>query len=91
MLEVADAGFRQVALLRLGQLLLGDFFEAELNGVVAFLFLGRLRGDRAGAGFDHSDRNDLACFIEDLRHADLFADDGFFHWVFLLQVIGQTA
>ena len=79
MLLVAHAGLVEVTLLRLGELLLGDVLVAELDGVVAFLFLGRLVGDRAGAGLDHSDRNDLACLIEDLRHADLLADDGCFH------------
>ena len=80
-LLVADAGLVKVTLFRLRQLLLGDVFKAELDGVIAFLFLGHLRGDRAGARLDHGDGDDLACFIEDLRHADLFADDGFLHMI----------
>ena len=78
-LLIADARLVQVALLGLGQLLLGDVFIAELDGFIAFLFLGHLAGDRAGACLDHGDGDDLACFIEDLRHADLFTDDGCFH------------
>jgi len=75
----AHAGLFQVALLGLGQFLLGNFFEAELDGLVAFLFLGHLLHDHARAGLDDGDRDDLARLVEDLRHADLLADYGFLH------------
>ena len=78
-LDHAHAGLLQVACLGLGQLLLGHFFVAELDGVIAFLFLGHLLDDHAGAGLDDGHGNDLAGLIEDLRHADLLADDGFLH------------
>ena len=78
-LKVAHAGLGQMAALRLGELALGDLFEAELDGVVAFLVGRLLLDDDAGAGLDNGDRNDLAGLIEDLRHADLLADDGFLH------------
>ena len=78
-LEVAGARLGQVAALGLGELALSDFLEAELDGVVALLVSRLLLDDDAGAGLDNGDRNDLAGLIEDLRHADLLADDGFLH------------
>ena len=86
--QVAGAGLGEVAALRLGELLLADFVKAELHGVVAFLVGRLLLDDDAGAGLDNSDGDDLAGLIEDLRHADLLADDGFLHCYFLLTVIG---
>ena len=91
-LDHAHAGLLQVACLGLAQLSLGHFAVTELDSVVAFLFLGHLLHDHAGAGLDDSDRNDLSGLVEDLRHADLLADDGFLHWEsFLLLVIGCLA
>ena len=87
-LHHAHAGLLKVALLRLGELLGGDFAVAELDGVVAFLVRRLLLDDDAGTGLYYGDRNDLARLIEDLRHADLLADDGFLHVYFLLTVIG---
>ena len=79
-LDHAHARLLQVAGLGLRQLLLGHVLVTELDGVVAFLFLGHLLHDHAGAGLDDGDRNDLSGLVEDLRHADLLADDGFLHW-----------
>ena len=73
------ASLLAVAQLRLGELALGDFVEAQLNGGVAVFFLGLLLHHGAGARLDDGDRDDLAGFIEDLRHADLLADNGLFH------------
>ena len=73
------SGMIVVALLGLGELLFGDFAVAELDGFIAFLFPGHLLHDHAGAGFDDGDGNDLTGLVEDLRHADLLADDGFLH------------
>ena len=78
-LDHAHAGLLQVTRLRLAELLLGHFLVAELDGLIAFLFLGHLGHDHAGACLDDGDRNDLAGLVEDLRHADLLANDGFLH------------
>ncbi len=78
-LEVGNAGLLQVALLGLGELALGDFLKAELDGFIAFLFLGHLLDDHTGAGLDDGDGDDTASLVEDLRHADLLANNGFFH------------
>ena len=87
-LHEADAGLLEVALLGLRQLLRGDLAVAELDGIVAFL-VGRLfLDDDAGTRLNDGHRYDLARLIEDLRHADLPADDGFLHVYFLLTVIG---
>ena len=80
-LEHAHAGLLQVARLGLAQFLFGDFFVAELNGLVAFLLFGHLLHDHAGAGLNDGDGNDLAALVEDLRHADLLANDGFLHCI----------
>ena len=82
LLEVLDHAYArllQVALLMLAQLLLGDLFVTELDSFVAFLFAGHLLHDHAGAGFNDGHGNDLTSLVEDLRHADLLADDGFLH------------
>ena len=76
--------------LRLGELALGHVLVAQLNGVVAVLLLGLLLHDGAGARLDDGDRDHVARFIEDLRHADLLADDGLFHVSSsLIKVIGR--
>ena len=72
----------------LGQLLLLDIGKAQLDGIEAFFVHSLFLHNGAGAGFDDSDRDDLAGFIEDLRHADLLANDGFLHCISSLQVIG---
>ena len=81
MLDHAHAGFLQVTLLAVRELLLGYFLVTELDCLVSFLFLGHLLHDHAGAGLDDGHGNDLASLIEDLRHADLLADDGFLHCI----------
>ena len=70
-----SAGLGQVALLALGEVLLGGGLIAQLDSFIAVLFGGLLLNDGAGARFDDSNGNDLTGFIEDLGHADLFADD----------------
>ena len=81
MLDHAHAGFLQVTLLAVRELLLGYFLVTELDCLVSFLLLGHLLHDHAGAGLDDGHGNDLASLIEDLRHADLLADDGFLHCI----------
>ena len=80
-LHSADARLLEVAGFGLGELLLGHCLVAELDGLVAFLVLGHLLDNRAGAGFDDGHGDDLAGLVEDLRHADLLADDGFLHFI----------
>ena len=70
-----NAGLVQVAHLGLGQLALGDILEAQLHGGVAFLLGSLLLDDGAGTRLDHGDGNDLAVFVEDLRHTDFLAND----------------
>ena len=84
------AGLLQMAQFRLGELALGHVLEAQLNGVVAVLLHGLLLHHSAGARLNDGDRDDVARLVEDLRHADLLADDGLFH-VFssLIKVIGR--
>jgi len=77
MLLVADARLVQVALLGLGQLLLGDVLVAELDGFIAFLSEVILPVTVQGPASITSAK--ICVFIEDLRHADLFTDDGCFH------------
>ena len=74
---------------------LGEFLgfyvaETNLDGVVTVVLHGLLLDDHAGTGFNHSDRDDLAGFVENLGHTDLFADDSFFHLVFLLSGYWST-
>ena len=78
-LEHADAVLLQMAGFGLGDVLLGNFFVTELDGFIAFLFCGHLLGHDAGACLDDGHGDDLAHFVEDLRHADLLADNGFLH------------
>ena len=80
-----------MALLRLGELALDLVLKTELDGVVALFLLGLLLDNDARPRLDDGYRNDLASLIEDLRHADLFADDCFFHGISSCQVIGQLA
>ena len=87
MLYHADACLLEVACLGLGDVLFGHFLVTELDCAVAFLFLGHLSGYHTGACLDNGYRNDLAHFVEDLRHADLLADNGFLHYFFLLRLL----
>ena len=65
----------QVAHLGLGQLALGDILEAQLHSGVAFLLGSLLLDDGAGTRLDNGDGDDLAVFVEDLRHTDFLAND----------------
>ena len=90
LLQHALASLLQMSQFRLGELALGHVLVAQLNGVVAVLLLGLLLHHSAGARLNDGDRDDAARFVEDLRHADLLADDGLFHVSFssLIKVIG---
>ena len=80
MLLGGHAGLGQVALLRLGQLALGDVLKAQLHSLVTVLLGGLLLHHDTGAGLDHSDRDHLAVGVENLAHADFLTDDSFLHW-----------
>ena len=89
LLELLQAGLLLVAQLGLGQLALQDILEAQLDGGVAVGLVGLLLHHGAGAGGDDGDRDHVPGLVEDLRHADLLADNGLFHVSFLLnKVIG---
>ena len=88
MLFQSDAGLFQMTLFGFGELAFQFVLEAKLNGCVAFLLVGLFLNDDTGAGLDNGDRYYSARLIEDLRHADLFADDSLFHVISSLQVIG---
>ena len=74
-----NARFFKVTLFRLGELALRLILITELNGLIALFFSGLLLDNDVGTGFNNGYRNDVARLIEDLRHADLFADDSFLH------------
>ena len=85
------AGLLAVTQFGFGELALGDFIEAQLNGNIAVLFRGLFLHDGAGACLNDSDRDDLAGFIEDLGHTQLLADNGLLHSCFSsLKVIGRA-
>src|SRR6185437_5695009 len=73
-----EPGLLQVAELCLRDLPLGDRLERELHGLVA-VGLDRLHLDhRARTGLDHGhSRDHAALLVEELRHAELSADDPF--------------
>ncbi len=73
------AGLVQVALLRLGQLALGDILVTQLHGLVTVLLGGLFLHHDTGTGLDNGNRDHLAVGIEDLAHADLLTDDRFLH------------
>ena len=78
----ADAELLQVAELGLRELALGDGVERELHGVVAVGVRDLHLHDRARAGLDHGDRGDRTRLrVEDLRHAELSAEDSLGHSV----------
>jgi hypothetical protein len=68
-------GLLGVALLGSGKLARLDLAEGELHGRVAVPLGLADRGHLAGAGLDHGDRDDGAVLAEDLRHAELLAND----------------
>ena len=78
-----------MALHGLCQVLFLDVGEAQLNGIVAILGFRLLLCDGAGASLDHCYGNHLTGLIEDLRHADLLADDCFLQlqFYFLLKLV----
>ena len=49
----------------------------ELDSLITVFFVGLLLSDHAGTGLDNGDRDHMALFVEDLRHANLLADDCF--------------
>ena len=83
----SHVGFLKVALQGLGHVFDGDVAEADLNRGVAVVLHGLLLDNHAGPRFDDGDRDDVALLVEDLRHADLLADDSFLH-VYTSLVIG---
>ena len=65
----------QVTHLGLGQLALGDVLKAQLHSGVAFLLGSLLLDNGAGTRLNNSNGDDLAVFVEDLRHTDFLAND----------------
>src|SRR5579883_1223689 len=59
--------------------LLGVFNQAELHGIVAINRRGFALRDDAGSGLDQRHGDHLAVGREDLRHADLFAENSGTH------------
>ena len=72
-----NAGLVEMADFGLGQLLFSNVLIAQLDCLITILLGGLLLGDDTGARFDHGDRDHVAVFVEDLRHANFFADDCF--------------
>src|SRR6202012_615421 len=73
--ERRGAGLFQVAFLRPRELALLDRTEGELDGLLAVALGLADRGDFAGTGFDDGDGEQGAGHLEDLVHAELFAED----------------
>ena len=67
-----------------------DFAEAVLISRIAVILYRLDLGDNAGTGLDSSYGNNIPAFIKKLGHAELFSDDCFFHYFFLLVVIGRS-
>ena len=59
----------------------GTQAEADLHSRVAVVFNSLLLCDNTRTGFNNCYGHDSALFVEDLRHADLLADDCFLHFV----------
>ncbi|EJX06461.1 hypothetical protein, secreted [gut metagenome] len=74
----------KVALGGLIDVVCGDFAVTQLHSLIAVALDGFFLHDSAGAGLDDGHRYNLAVFIEQLSHAQLFADDTFLHVLFLL-------
>ena len=92
LLELGHAGLLLVADLGLGELALSNRLITQLNGLIAILLGGLLLHHGAGPGLDHGHRDHAASLIEDLGHADLFADDRFLHVGFPpIKVIGRES
>src|SRR3954453_16639407 len=68
-------GLAQVAELGLGQVLLLDRAERELDGLVAVALDRADARDRTGARLEHGDALDVALVREDLGHAELASED----------------
>ena len=68
-------GLLEVAELGLGEVLLLDGAERELDGLVAVALVRADAGDRAGAGLEHGDALDVAVLAEELGHAELLGED----------------
>ena len=64
---------------------LRESLEAYLDGRVAITLHGLLLHDSAGTRFDDGNGNDAAVFQEELRHADLRAENRLFHVTWHLQ------
>ncbi|MPN46818.1 hypothetical protein SDC9_194417 [bioreactor metagenome] len=74
-----DSRLGQMTLLGLADLSGLNVLITELHGVVSVFFSRLLLSDDTGPRLNNGDRDDFALLIEDLRHADLLADDTFFH------------
>ena len=74
-----DIALGEMALHGLVHLVRLQVAEAHLNRVVAIGFNGLLLRNDTRAGFYNRYGDDLAVCVEDLRHADLLADDCFLH------------
>ncbi len=85
-----DAALVEVALQGLGEALGLLVAEAYLNRLVAIVFGGLFLRYHAGAGLDDGDGDHFPLLIEDLRHADLLADDSFFHIFSSCQPYGSS-
>ena len=81
LLEVALLGL----VLKLLHAALRESLEAYLDGRVAITLHGLLLHHGAGARFDDGNGNDAAVFQEELRHADLRAENRLFHLTWHLQ------
>src|SRR3954469_13466086 len=68
-------GLAQVAELALGQVLLADRAERELDGLVAVAVERADPGHRTGAGLEHRDPLDAPVLEEELRHTELLGED----------------
>src|SRR5206468_3776301 len=76
----ADLELRKMSELALRELPIRDRVEGELHGVIAVRVRELHLHDGARAGLDHRDRGDSPRLgVEDLRHAELSAEDAFGH------------
>src|SRR6185503_14830484 len=71
-----SVGLLEVPELALGERLLADGAEAELDGLVAVDLVRADPDHRAGAGLEHGDALDTAFFGEPLGHPQLLGKDG---------------
>src|SRR5579871_1168848 len=67
-----------MALKRLGRMLFFLFGKTQLEGVIAFLFLGFLLDNHAGPDFQDRDVGGLAAFLEESGLPYFFANQGFY-------------